>query len=331
MKIKKRSKQLKNKASFIDLNPQNDDFKKSVLEGFTTKEKSLNPKFFYDEYGSNLFTKITNTPEYYPTRTEIALLKDNSKEISSLIQKGSELIEFGAGSGEKVGILLKNINQFKTCVAIDISGEYLQDSVKKLAQNFNNLNVIGIHADYSKPIKLPPLRKNVSGIRVGFFPGSTIGNMSPPEAKNLLEGMCETLGDGALFLIGVDLKKDHKMLNAAYNDSKGLTAEFNKNILRRINRELEGDFNLEKFSHVAFYNSQVGRMEMHLVSDSSQEVKIKGYKFLFKEGEKIHTENSYKYTNNEFQEICSKAGMKPVRQFTDKEGLFTVNLMKVSL
>lgn len=287
-----------------DINKTVSAFEEDVLEGLKKNQKSLPSKYFYDERGSELFEKISSLDEYYLTDAELEILQNYSEEISETIGPNNLIIEFGSGSSKKTRLLLKELDEITGYIPVDISGEFLFEEAEKLRSEFPSLDITPIAADYTKPFEI-----NVNGHaerRVIFFPGSTIGNFTPDQARNFLFQSADLLGKNGGLLIGVDLKKDPEVLNNAYNDSKEVTAEFNKNLLRRINRELSGDFDLEQFKHRAFYNEEQGRIEMYLMSLDNQSVNIAGETIDFKKGEMIHTENSYKYTVEEFEELISE-------------------------
>lgn len=318
----------KNKFTFIDLKPTSENFLEAVTAGLGATAKTLPAKFFYDERGSRLFEEITNLEEYYQTRTEIALLKTIAPELKRLIPAASKLVEFGSGSSEKIRVLIDQVGKFDTYIPIDISRDYLKMEAKNLAADHPDLNIIAICADYTKPFEMP---EDMTGGAdcTGFFPGGTIGNMLPAEAVAFLKHAGALLGPGAGFIIGVDLKKDPAILHAAYNDAKGVTADFNMNILRRINAELGGDFDLTGFRHRALYNVEEGRIEMHLESLKDQTVQVGGKRFPFRKGETIHTENSYKYNVGEFQALARKAGLEPVKAWWDDDWLFSIHFLRV--
>ena len=301
----------------------NDPFAADVIAGLAAKPKSLPPKYFYDLAGSALFDRITGLPEYYPTRSEIGILRDNAPAIASLFPQTCALIEFGGGSSRKARILLGAAATVEAYVPVDISGDFLQRDAAQLRRDFPHLGVYPLVEDFTKPFTLPPAIAELP--RVGFFPGSTIGNFEPHEACKFLRHAGGMLGKGALFVIGVDLVKDSKILYDAYNDAEGVTAKFNLNLLARINRELGADFNLGAFEHHAFYNSAHNRIEMHLASTRRQKVRLNGTAIDFRAGETIHTENSYKYTINSFQALARGSGWSPLKVWTD--GLFSVHAL----
>jgi dimethylhistidine N-methyltransferase len=298
-------------------------FAADVIAGLTAKPKRLPPKYFYDTAGSALFDRITGLPEYYPTRCELALLQNNAPAIASLFPPGCALIEFGAGSSRKARILLGAAATVEAYVPVDISGDFLQHDVAQLRRDFPHLTVQPIVADFTQKLDLP---SDIAGLpRVGFFPGSTIGNFEPHEACNFMRHAASMLGGRALLVIGVDLVKDAKILYRAYNDAEGVTAKFNLNLLTRINRELGADFDLSSFEHHAFYNSEQHRIEMHLASTRRQKVRVSGTTIDFRAGETIHTENSYKYTIESFQALARGSGWSPLKVWSD--GMFAVHAL----
>jgi dimethylhistidine N-methyltransferase len=291
--------------SFVDLQPSAGSFLEDVFSGLGVSPKALSPKYFYDARGSRLFEAICELPEYYPTRTELALTRDRAGEIATAVGAGKLLIEFGSGASIKTGLLLDALRP-AAYVPVDIAADALKASADRLAAEFPALPVIAVCADYMQPLELP-----LAGITAGrliYFPGSTIGNLTPAEALVFLRRARELAGSGGAMLVGVDLKKDPQRLHDAYNDAQGVTAEFNLNLLRRINRELAADFDLDCFRHVAFYNAVAGRIEMHLESLCVQTVTVSGRSFPFAAGERLHTENSCKYSVAEFQRLARSAG-----------------------
>lgn len=310
----------------LDLQPSPEDFRNAVLDGLAHDPKSLSPKFFYDEQGSRLFDSITELPEYYPTRTEIELLRRHGLEIAKLFGPDVHLLELGSGSDLKIRVLLRALRPL-AYTPIDISREHLRRSAIAIAKDFPAMQVHAIHADYSRQLCLPEMGHSCR--RAAFFPGSSIGNYEPGQARSLLRRIAELVGPGGHLLIGVDLKKDARILNAAYNDGRGVTAAFNRNLLVRINRELEADFDLAAFNHHAFYNDELGRVEMHLAAVSPQRVHIDGHHFDFVEGESLHTENSYKYSIGEFSELAEQAGFASVQVWRDEQNLFSLHCLRV--
>lgn len=282
---------------------QQDKMFQEVLEGLTRPRKSLPSKFFYDEQGSKLFDAITELEEYYPTRTERKILEDRVHEIGAYLGEQVILIEPGSGSSDKTRILLEHLSNINAYIPIDISGEYLEEVGSQLQQSFPDVEVVPLIADYTHPFTLPKLHS--SGRKVVFFPGSTIGNFDRDTVDRFLEIVADIAGPDGAFLIGVDLKKDEELLIAAYNDRKQITAAFNKNILSHINRELDTQFDPDKFSHRAIWNREDGRIEMYLDCLTDHTVSLGDIEISFKKGESIHTENSHKYTLREFEEIVS--------------------------
>ena len=317
---------MKQQASYDRID---NDFLKDVIEGLGKNPKTLKPKYFYDNRGAQLFTEICTTPEYYPTRTEIKILNQNAEDIASQIGDNTALIEYGSGALEKIKILLNFLKEPVGLIPVDISEDQLFVSAKNLENLYPNLEILPVAADFTKPIPIPgfsqPPKKYVA-----FFPGSTIGNFEPDLAIQFLQGVTKTIGLDGLLLIGFDLKKDIETLLAAYDDQRGVTASFNKNLLSRVNGELGGNFNLNTFEHVARYNENKGRIEMHLKSTMEQTVSINKELFEFLEGETIHTENCYKFTKESFTAMSSKAGLSPVKTWTDDQNLFAVMLLRTT-
>ncbi len=299
------------------------EFLTDVLSGLRSPRKELPCKYFYDAAGSALFDRICETPEYYPTRTELAIMRAHASEMGEFVGPGAAVIEYGSGSSVKTRSLLRHLPRPTAYVPVDISEEHLFRSAGELARRFPEVEVRPVAADFTRPFEIPHLATEVSR-RVVYFPGSTIGNFPPPAALRVLRQIARLCGAGGGLLIGVDLKKDPQILDAAYNDAAGVTAAFNRNILVRINRELGADFDLTQFEHRAFYNSTAGRVEMHLVSQRDQRVRIACNVFNFAAGETIHTENSYKYGRDEFTEHARRAGWKPRKFWTDANALFSV-------
>ena len=317
-------------AEFHDLEPATESFREAVLTGLSKPVKELSPKFFYDERGSILFDEITELDEYYVTRTEIALLREHDDKIAALVGPHSQLVEFGSGSSRKIRILLDEIKDIASYVPIDISREHLKRSAEDLAEDYPHIDIVAVCADYTQPFELPDPPRGAAQKRVGFFPGSTIGNFSRAQARAFLENAAGLLETGGEMLVGVDLKKDEEILRAAYNDSAGITAAFNLNMLTRINRELDGDFDVDTFTHEARYNAGEGRVEMHLVSDRDQIAHIGDRQFDFAEGESIHTENSYKFGIDEFHNMAAPAGFDPIETWTDPADLFSLHYLRAS-
>jgi dimethylhistidine N-methyltransferase len=304
-----------------------ESFARDVVAGLTAPRKTLRPKYFYDEEGSRLFEEITQLPEYYPTRTEIGILEEKGAEIANLIPAGGALVEFGAGSSVKIRAVLRALDKLAVYVPVDISGDFLAEQAEVLQQDFPRLKVRPVAADFTKPFALP--KEAQDRPRVGFFPGSTIGNFDPPEAEAFLRHAGRILGSGARMIVGVDLVKNCEVLRAAYNDAEGVTAAFNLNLLRRINRELGGDFDLDRFEHRAVFNELRSRIEMHLVSRERQRVSVCGKKLEFAPGETIHTECSYKYTIESFGDLVERAGWARVESWTDERDWFSVHVLRL--
>ncbi len=316
-------------TAFVDLAPKEESFRDSIVGGLTKRRKSIACRFLYDARGSALFEQICELPEYYPTRTEIRILEDHAREMTDLMGPDCQLIEFGSGSSRKVRILLEALERPAAYVGIDISRDWLREATANLAGEFPLLPVVAVCADYMQPLELPELPARSAGRRVGFFPGSTIGNLTPDEAVAFLAGCRNVLGGDGGMLLGVDLKKDAAILDAAYNDAAGITAAFNLNLLERINRELDGDFDLSRFAHDAAYNEVAGKVEIFIRSLADQIVTIAGRAVSFAAGERIHTEDSCKYTIAEFQRLATRAGFTAVRTWTDRDALFSVHFLSV--
>lgn len=314
------------KVEFHDLHPAASDFANDVLHGLGKRPASIPPKYFYDVKGSRLFDAITELPEYYPTRTEVAILQTNADEIAHHVGTGSLLVEPGGGSCAKVHILLEGLKPM-AYVPMDISRQHLQLAAEELAVAFPWLEIHAACTDFTHTMELPPTAPE--GSIVAFFPGSSIGNFDHQEAVEFLSSIALLVKPGGYLLIGVDLKKDKTILQAAYDDATGITAQFNLNLLDRINRELDGDFDLSTWRHKAFFNEQAGRIEMHLVSLYEQQVRIGQTVFRFARGESIHSENSYKYTTEEFIELAKQSGFQSDALWVDEDKLFSVHLFRV--
>ena len=302
-------------------------FAGDVIGNLSQHPKRLSPKYFYDAVGSELFEQITVLPEYYPTRTELGILRDRGSEIAADIPKGAALVEFGAGATTKVRLLLQHY-EFGAYVPVDISGEFLSAQARGLRKDFPNLDVHPVAADFTAPFALPSAITDMP--KVGFFPGSTLGNFEPHEASSFLRTAREILGEGAQMIIGVDLEKDERVLYDAYNDAAGVTARFNLNVLVRINRELGGNFDLSAFTHRSIYNRDRHRIEMHLISRKAQNVRILGNNFSFRPGESIHTENSYKYSFERFTALARGSGWSVRKSWTDPARMFSVHALVAS-
>jgi dimethylhistidine N-methyltransferase len=303
--------------------PEPSEFGAAMLTGLDRASKRISSKFFYDHTGSLLFDRICELPEYYPTRTEMGLLQTHAQEIAGLIGPDATLIEFGAGSSRKVALLLDALERPRAYEPVDISGDYLHDVAKKLQETRPGLAVHPVVADFMKPFALP----GGDNRRIGFFPGSTIGNLDRADALAFLRRAARMLKGGGL-LIGVDLIKEPARLHAAYNDAAGVTEAFNKNLLERANRELDADFDLDAFAHYAFYSPVMRRIEMHLMSLTAQCVSLCGRRIFFAEGETIHTENSYKYTIDGFAALAEEAGFVSRKVWCDAGRLFSMHWLE---
>jgi len=312
---------------FHDLAPQADDFHKDVIEGLCSQPRMIPPKYFYDKRGSELFDAICDQREYYPTRIEISLLQYYAREIAERIGPDCVLVELGSGASEKVRLLFDALKP-AGYMGVDISKEFLLKATSKLSSDYPWLEVHAVCADFSQVLKIPKHYHEQQ--HVAFYPGSSIGNFDPKDAVTFMEQIAEMVGVDGKLLIGVDLKKDEAILNAAYNDAAGITAEFNLNLLNRMRDELGAEFEDGAFMHQAFYNESDGRIEMHLVSTKNTGLTIDGKTFRFYLGDSIHTENSYKYSLDEFGTLARRAGFDVEQVWTDRKDLFSVQLLAVS-
>ncbi|MCP1468874.1 dimethylhistidine N-methyltransferase [Sphingobium sp. OAS761] len=307
--------------------PADPAFLRDIVQGLSAARKATPPIWFYDRRGSELFEDITNLPEYYPTRTETALLQRHGADFARAIGRGRAVVEFGAGSARKTPHLLRAIDP-AAYVPIDISGDFLRASSSVLARSFPALPVLPLVGDFNGPLTLPA---QVDGLpRLGFFPGSTIGNMEPSAAVDLLRAMRDLLGDDAMLLIGMDRIKDRDRLIAAYDDAQGVTAAFNLNLAKRINRELEGDLPVDGLAHRAIWNDDKARVEMHLEAIRPLHFHVAGHCFTMAAGETIHTESSHKYGPRDARLLLRAGGWNPVEEWTDAEGLFSLMLARAS-
>jgi dimethylhistidine N-methyltransferase len=316
-----------NLAPVLDFMPPADDVRAAVLDGLSHPQKRLACKFLYDDAGSRLFDRICDLPEYYPTRTELRITRECAGEIAGAIGPDALLVEYGSGSSLKTRLLLDHLSSPAGYAPIDISRGHLVRSARQLAAAYPHVPILPVCADYTRPLRLPHSARRAARV-VAYFPGSTIGNFEPDEAAAFLHSIRTLCGPGSGLLIGVDLKKDPATLHAAYNDTAGVTAAFNLNLLTRINRELGGDFDLSRFAHHAFYHVPRGRIEMHLVSLARQTVRVgDDAEFAFDEGETVHTENCYKYTIEGFTDLARGAGYRPVRVWTDTARRFSLHYL----
>ena len=297
-------------------------FLRDVLQGLSRQQKTLPCRYFYDARGSALFEEITELPQYYPTRTEAAILRQSAGEMVSDTPRDAVLVEFGSGSSRKTELLLESLPHLRAYIMIDVSQSALDGAADRLGARFPGLDIRAVVGDFSQPMTLDA--QFADAPRIGFFPGSTIGNLAPPEAQRLLRSFKTVLGNGSL-IVGVDLKKSTTVLLPAYNDAAGVTAAFNLNLLHRINRELGADIDVTAFRHEAIYNERDGRIEMHLVACRETTAIVGGVSFHFAAGETIHTENSYKYGIEQFRGLAASAGWQPGRVWTDANGLFSVH------
>lgn len=314
-------------AFFADLNPSTSDFRNDVLSGLSGTPKTIPPKYFYDAKGSALFDDITDTPEYYVMRTELGLLDRISDDIAERAGKGAVVIEPGSGSSLKIDKLLGSLDDPAAYVGLDISREHLLAACEDLSKRWPTLEIGAICADFTHHVDLHDM-PIPQGRRLVFFPGSTIGNFEPDDARELLKGIRDWLRPGDGFLIGVDRVKPREVLEAAYDDAGDVTAAFNLNLLTRINRELDGDIDVDAFEHRAIWNESKSRIEMHLVAKRDLSFTISGQTFTMKAGESIHTENSHKFTVASFQALARSAGLEPVADWSDDAAYFTLHWLE---
>ncbi len=313
-----------------DLEPSNEEFRRAVVDGLSASPKTLPCKFFYDAEGSRLFDAICDLPEYYPTRTELGILRAEAPAMARAIGPAARIVEFGSGSGVKIRLLLAAMEAPAVYVPVDISRDHMMEAAAGLAADFPALRITPICADYTQPFALPATPGIRSAATVGFFPGSTIGNFTPAEAVAFLARARRLLGPGSMMLVGVDVPKDAGVLEAAYDDAAGVTAAFNRNLLRRMQRELGAELEIDRFRHEARWCPDRRRVEMHLVSLSRQSITIGPERFELDRGETIHTENSYKYSVPEFRALAGRSGYLPARTWTDPAGRFSVHLLRSS-
>ncbi|NNE69929.1 MAG: L-histidine N(alpha)-methyltransferase [Rhodothermales bacterium] len=311
---------------YIDAAPKTGSVLEDVLHGLSASPKSLPPRLFYDQEGSRLFDAICELEEYYPTRTEIGIMQARIEEIAEELGPQVLLVEYGSGSSLKTEILLQRLPAMAGYVPIDISRKHLLSSARRIARRHPDLAIFPVTADYTQ--RIPGLPDLLARHRpVVYFPGSTIGNFQPPRAEAFLRRAAELVGPGGGMLIGVDLRKDRARLEAAYDDASGVTAAFNLNMLRHVNREVGPVFDLEAFRHRAVWNAEASRIEMHLVSVRDQVIDLEGQEFRLAEGEAIVTEHSYKYTLDGFEEMAARAGFETRHTWTDPDSLFSVHYL----
>ena len=298
----------------------------AIVEGLARRQKTISPKYFYDKRGSKLFDQICNLPEYYPTETELGIMRDNIDEIAELVGRQASLIEYGSGSSLKTRVLLDHLDELAAYVPVDISEDHLLESANQIRAEYPDLDVLPVVADFTQPFELPSPK--VAPVRnIVYFPGSTIGNFTHDAAQDLLRVMYGEAGAGGALLIGVDLQKDPRVIERAYNDSAGVTAEFNRNMLRHINREFGADFDVDAFAHSAEYNEHEGRIEMRLVSARDQQFSLGEESFAIGKDEAILTEYSHKYTLDGFAAMASTAGFTVERVWMDARHLFSVQYL----
>ena len=313
-------------VKLLDLDPVNNDDPVEILTGLTRDPKEISPKYFYDEAGSKLFDQICEQPEYYPTRTEISIMENHVAEMAALVGPRVSVIEFGSGSSLKTRLLLEQLEEPAAYVPVDIAREQLLNAAERLAGEYPSIEVLPVCADFTRPFDLPepviPPERNVV-----YFPGSTIGNFAEEDALQLLKVMRAEAKDGGALLIGVDLEKPREILEPAYNDAAGVTADFNLNVLRRMNREYDADFKLHRFEHSAIYDKDNSRIEMRLISLEKQAVHIAGKRIELDQGEFIVTEHSHKYSTDRFETLAAFAGFALREVWTDPAELFSVQYL----
>jgi len=318
---------VEDRIRFTDLKPVVENMAEEVLSGLKADPKQISPKYFYDAAGAELFEQITELPEYYPTRTEMTLLRENLDEIAAIAGFGRFVVEYGSGSSQKIRLLLQHLKP-TAYMPIDISREQLLENAHSLANAYPDLALYPTCADFTTPLQLPSM--NDSKGTLGFFPGSSLGNFTPERAGEFLARLGRVLGKKGLFLLGVDRKKDTKVLEAAYNDEAGVTARFNLNILNAINAALSADFDIRNFKHLATYDPHKGSIDMYLKSLCSQRVSLAGEVIEFEQGERIHTEASHKYDPEEVVAMAGAAGFEMLRHYTDIRHYFSVFLFRVA-
>jgi len=313
-------------VNILDLEPASCDAEQEILGGLSRSQKQISPKYFYDETGSRLFNEICKQPEYYPTRTELGIMETHINEIAGLVGPQASVIEFGSGSGLKTGLLLSHLPELAAYVPVDISREILRNTAESLAADYPDVEVLPVCADFTQPFELPSPRVMPQRNLI-FFPGSTIGNLDADKALSLMRVMREEAKDDGALLIGVDLVKPSEILEPAYNDAAGVTANFNLNLLERLNREHDANFSLQAFRHKAIYDVDNSRIEMRLVSLQKQRVRVAGKNFDLDDGEYIVTEHSHKYSLDQFESMAKTAGFSVQEVWTDEKDLFSVQYL----
>lgn len=314
-----------------DIDLHHIEFYQDVIDGLSKSQKTLPCKYFYDERGSLLFEQICSLDEYYVTRTELGLLASIHQELARIIGPDARVIEPGSGAGEKIKLLLGSLESPASYTPIEISQEILVRSTKEIAQHFPDLNIHPIVGDFNSAFSDKALfNRGNTGKNIVFFPGSTIGNFSPAEALDFLSSIADAIGTQGAMIIGVDLIKETTVLEAAYNDAKGITAAFNLNILQRINNELDGSFDLDTFQHHALFNTDKNRIEMHLISQQDQYITINDESFFFAKDESIHTENSHKYSAESFKNLAQQAGFNPIKIWQDPDSYFSIHYLEAA-
>ncbi len=319
-----------NLQELADFAPDDQVMLQDVLAGLGRPQKNIPSLYFYDQRGSELFDAITELPEYYPTRTEIAILQAHGEEMAAALGPGVRLVELGAGSAVKTELLLEKMQDLAAYVPVEISREHLMASAARIAADFPDIEVLPVVADFTEPFDLPEPERRLVERNVAFFPGSTIGNFPHDLAAALLRATAEEMGPGGAMLIGVDLEKDAGILEPAYNDARGVTAEFNLNLLVRLNRELGANFDVDAFSHEAVWDAEHSRIEMRLISRRAQQVTVAGRTFSFSAGEALVTEYSHKYSPEAFRDLAAANGFSVTRIWTDPGHLFSVQLLEVA-
>jgi dimethylhistidine N-methyltransferase len=324
------STEMANLQDLADFSPDDAVMLKDVLEGLARPRKSIPSLYFYDQAGSELFDEITRLPEYYPTRTEVSILEAHGDEMARALGPGVRLVELGSGSALKTELLLARMEDLAAYVPVEISSEHLEAAAARIAADFPDIEVLPVVADFTEPYDLPEPERVRVRRNVAFFPGSTIGNFPNELAAGLLDATARAMGPGGAMLIGVDLKKGAGILEPAYNDAAGVTARFNLNLLVRLNRELGADFDVGAFTHAAVWDEANSRIEMRLISQRAQTVRVAGRRFDFAAGEALVTEYSHKYSMDAFRRLAEGNGFRPARVWTDPDRLFSVQLLEVA-